>query len=56
VREKGYTLIPLQIYFNDRNLVKVKVGVAKGLAKYDKREKVKKREQDREMRRAMKNY
>jgi len=56
VREKGYTLVPLQIYFNDRGIVKVKVGVAKGLAKYDKREKIKKREQDREMRRALKQY
>lgn len=56
VREKGYTLIPLQIYFNERSVVKVKVGVAKGLAKYDKREKIKKREQDRQMRRALKQY
>jgi SsrA-binding protein len=56
VREKGFTLIPLQIYFNDKNRVKVKVGVAKGLAQYDKREKMKKREQDREMQRAIKNY
>lgn len=56
VREKGYTLVPLQIYFNERSIVKVKVGVAKGLAKYDKREKIKKREQDREMRRALKQY
>ncbi len=56
VREKGYTLVPLQIYFNDRSKVKVKVGLAKGLAKYDKRAQIKKREQNREMERAMKNY
>jgi len=56
VREKGYTLIPLQIYFNERSRVKVKVGVAKGLAQYDKREKIKKREQERDMQRAMRSY
>lgn len=55
VREKGYTLIPLAIYFNERGRVKVKVGVAKGLARYDKREKLKRRESDREMQRAMRS-
>ena len=53
VREQGYTLIPLSLYFNERNLVKVKVGVARGLAKYDKREKLKKKEQQREMQKAL---
>lgn len=53
VREQGYTLVPLSLYFNERNYVKVKVGVARGLAKYDKREKLKKKEQQREMQRAM---
>jgi len=56
VREKGYTLVPLQIYFNDHSKVKVKVGLAKGLAKYDKRDQIKKREQNREMERALKNH
>ncbi len=55
VREKGYTLVPLAIYFNERGRVKVKVGVAKGLARYDKREKLKRREVDREMQRAMRS-
>lgn len=56
VRVKGNTLIPLQLYFNERSRVKLKVGVAKGLATYDKREKIKKREQDREMQQAMRSH
>ncbi len=36
--QDGYTLIPLQIYLNDRGLIKVQVGVCKGKKLYDKRE------------------
>jgi len=53
VQQKGYTLIPLKVYFKD-GYAKVEIGVAKGLAKYDKREKIKKKEQEREMRKALK--
>ncbi len=53
VQQRGYTLIPLKVYFKS-GYAKVEIGVAKGLAKYDKREKIKKREQEREMRRALK--
>ncbi|RKY39171.1 MAG: SsrA-binding protein [Candidatus Omnitrophota bacterium] len=50
VKEKGITLIPLSLYFK-RGLVKVELGVCKGRRVYDKREKIKKREMEREMRR-----
>jgi SsrA-binding protein len=53
VKEKGYTLIPLKIYFKN-GWAKVELALAKGLAKYDKREKIKKREEERELRRALK--
>ena len=53
VQQKGYTLIPLKVYFKN-GYAKVEIAVAKGLAKYDKREKIKKKEQEREMRRALK--
>ncbi len=53
VREKGYTLIPLKVYFKN-GFAKVELALAKGLAKYDKREKIKKKEADREMRRLLK--
>jgi SsrA-binding protein len=48
--EKGMSLIPLSVYFNKNN-AKVSLGVAKGKKLYDKRETIKKRDQEREMRR-----
>jgi len=45
--EKGYTLIPLQIYFKG-GLVKIELGLAKGKREYDKRQTIKKRDQTRE--------
>lgn len=48
------TVVPISIY-NKGNLVKVSVAVVRGKKKYDKRESIKKRETDREARRAMKN-
>ena len=51
--EKGYTLVPLQVYFNG-SLVKVEIGLAKGKKLYDKREDIAKKDQRREMEREMK--
>lgn len=53
--QKGLTLIPLKVYFNDRGFVKLELGLCKGKKLYDKRESIKRRETDLEMRRAMKN-
>lgn len=53
--QRGYTLIPLRIYFK-HGYAKVELAVARGLAKYDKREKIKRREQEREIERALKEY
>jgi len=50
---KGYTLIPLKIYFKGP-YVKVEVGVARGKRSYEKRDRIKEREAQREMERAMK--
>ena len=52
--EKGLTLIPVRLYFKNGK-VKVELGLAKGKAKYDKRETVKRREADREMQRAIRH-
>jgi SsrA-binding protein len=51
-KERGTTLIPLAIYFKDGR-AKVEVGVAKGKHYHDKRAAIRKKEQDREIRRAM---
>lgn len=47
MQEKGYTLVPLSVYLKG-NLVKVKVGVARGKKLYDKRESIAKKDQRRE--------
>lgn len=51
MKEKGYTLVPLRIFFNERNLLKLEIGLARGKKLYDKRETIKQREQDRALRR-----
>ena len=52
VKQRGYTLIPLRIYFT-RNHAKVEVGLARGKREYDKREAIAAREAKREIERAM---
>ncbi len=51
---KGYTLIPLKIYFKDSR-AKVEIGLAKGKRIFEKRETIKEREAKREIERAMKS-
>lgn len=47
VKEKGLTIVPTAIYFNDTRLIKVDVAVAKGKKQFDKRETIKKRDLER---------
>jgi SsrA-binding protein len=54
--EKGYTLVPLRLYFNHKNLAKLEIALAKGKTLHDKRESLKKKILDREARAAMKRY
>ena len=54
LKEKGYTLIPLRIFFNEKNLIKVEIGLGKGKKLHDKRETIKKRDVEREMKRFIK--
>ncbi len=48
VRLKGYTLIALSLYFNNKNIVKLEIGVAKGKKLYDKRHSIKEKDWQRE--------
>ncbi len=50
-QRKGYTLVPLKLYFNDRGIAKLLVGICRGKKTVDKRETLKKRAMDREQRR-----
>ena len=54
VIERGFTLVPLKVYLK-RGFVKIEIGLAKGKKAYDKRETIKKRDQERDMKSHMKN-
>ena len=56
VTRDGYTIVPLQLYFNDRNIAKVQIGIAKGKLLHDKRNDLKEKAQKRDIARAMKDY
>lgn len=51
LKEKGFTLVPLRIFFNEKSLVKVEIGLAKGKKLHDKRESIRQKDVDREMKR-----
>lgn len=55
VQQKGFALIPLELYFNERGFCKVRLAIAKGKKLYDKREELKKREADRQLRKIVKH-
>jgi SsrA-binding protein len=55
VSRDGYTLVPTQIYFNERGLIKIEIGLAKGKKNYDKRESIAKKESDRRIEQHLKN-
>lgn len=55
VRRDGYTLVPLEIYFNERGLAKLEFGLARGKRKVDKRETTKARDWQRQKSRLMRN-
>lgn len=54
-KQQGLTIIPLRVYFSNRGLAKVELGLAKGKKQHDRRESDKAREAGREMERAMKD-
>ncbi len=55
VSKDGLTIVPLMLYFNERNLAKVSIALAKGKKLHDKRETLKRRTLDREAAHAIKN-
>ena len=54
LRQKGLALVPLEIYFDEHNRVKLSVGLARGKKLYDKRADMARRDSDREIARALK--
>jgi SsrA-binding protein len=55
VNERGYALIPLRLYFRDGK-VKLLLALAKGKRKHDKRETIRRRDQQRDLDRQRKDY
>ncbi len=55
IRIKGYTLIALSLYFNQKNKIKLELGIAKGKKIHDKRETIKSKEWEREQGRMLKS-
>ena len=53
--QRGFTLVPLSIYFDERGRVKIELALCKGRRLYDRREAIRRRETDFEMRRALKS-
>jgi SsrA-binding protein len=54
IKEKGYSIIPLRIFITDKSLAKIEIGLGKGKKLHDKRDSIKQRETDREIRRFLK--
>ncbi|HEY4935148.1 MAG TPA: SsrA-binding protein SmpB [Puia sp.] len=54
LKDKGYTIIPLRIFLSEKGLVKMEIGLARGKKLYDKRETIKERDTQREIKRFLK--
>ena len=54
LKERGHTIVPLKIFFNEKGLAKMEIGLGKGKKLHDKRDTVKQRDADREMKRYLK--
>jgi SsrA-binding protein len=50
-KEKGYTIVPLRIFFSEKGLAKLEIGLGKGKKQYDKRETLKQRDTQKEIKR-----
>lgn len=51
IKEKGYSIIPLKIFLTEKGIFKMEIGLGKGKKLYDKRETIKERENDRDIKR-----
>jgi len=54
IKEKGHTIVPLRIFFTEKGLAKLEIGLGKGKKLHDKRETIKERDVQREMKRYIK--
>jgi SsrA-binding protein len=53
IKDKGYTIVPLRIFFSEKGYAKMEIGLGKGKKLYDKRDSIKQRDTDKEIKRAL---
>jgi len=56
IEQDGYTIVPLAIYFNHKNIAKLQIAIAKGKKLYDKRADLKAKDQKRDIERSLKGF
>ena len=56
LEQRGFTLVPLKLYFSKRGMAKVELALAHGKKQYDKRKSITERAQKRDVDRSMKHY
>jgi SsrA-binding protein len=56
LEQRGFTLVPLRIYFSERRLAKIELALARGKRQYDKRQAITERDRKRDVDRSMKKY
>ncbi len=56
LQQRGFTLVPLRVFFNDRGLAKIELGIARGKRKYDKRAKLETHQQKADVARDTRKY
>ena len=56
LEQRGFTFVPLRIYFNARGFAKIELALARGKRQYDKRETIAERQQKQDIDRSMKRY
>lgn len=54
VKERGFTIVPLQMFLTERGLAKVEIGLVRGKKQYDKRASIKEKDQKRDLARQLK--
>ncbi|MBK8443432.1 MAG: SsrA-binding protein SmpB [Sphingobacteriales bacterium] len=56
IKERGFTIIPVQMFISERGLVKIEIALAKGKKSFDKRDTIKDREAKKDVERMLKKY
>jgi SsrA-binding protein len=54
MKEKGFTIVPLRVFFTEKGLAKMEIGLGRGKKLYDKRETIKQRDTDRDIKKYLK--